>query len=128
MSDVNQFNCTCGVVTEPILKDAGNNKLCRFRAAVQDYKGEKQYFTIKSWGKTAEIMHEYLKVGRQIFISGRLTIETWTGKDGVEKTDPVITVDSFSFLSFNGQSKNNGEKTTKEGVGISIDSDEDIPF
>lgn len=155
MSDVNQFNCTCGVVTEPELSFVGTNQtpLCRYRVGVEDYKNKSQYFTVKAWNKIGETQHQHLKVGKKIFLSGRLVIETWESKDGETRFDPVIYAETFNFLS-NGKPKDDTATTKKtessessespeslekpednisdnsnlETAGVSIDSDEDIPF
>jgi len=133
MTDVNQFNCTCGVVTEP--KQGANNKLCRFRAVITDYRGDKQFLTVKAWDKIGDLLFKYLKVGRKVFLTGRLTFaDEWTNSEGKTTIDTILTVETFNFLesgNSNGNNSDNGKKvskTSKEEVGVSIDSDDDIPF
>lgn len=68
----------------------GGNKLAKFSIATTDsYKnanGEKvddtQWHNIVAWGKTAEIVENYLIKGKQIAIEGKLTHRSYETKEG----------------------------------------------
>lgn len=60
---------------------------------------EPDWFNLKCWGKTAEIMGNYVRKGSLIGVQGTLSIETWTDKDtGAERSTPVIKVDRLDLL------------------------------
>jgi single-strand DNA-binding protein len=60
---------------------------------------EPDWFNLKCWGKTAEIMENYVRKGSLIGVQGTLSIETWTDKDtGAERSTPVIKVDRLDLL------------------------------
>ena len=65
--------------------------------------GEKReevtFIDIEAWGRTAEIIGEYFKKGRPIFIEGRLKLDTWDDKQtGQKKSKLRVVADSFEFL------------------------------
>lgn len=68
----------------------GGNKLAKFSIATTDsYKnanGEKvddtQWHNIVAWGKTAEIVENYLIKGKQVAIEGKLNHRSYETKEG----------------------------------------------
>lgn len=68
----------------------GGKKLAKFSIATTDsYKnanGEKvddtQWHNIVAWGKTAEIVENYLIKGKQVAIEGKLTHRSYETKEG----------------------------------------------
>ena len=68
----------------------------------KDKNGVKQerttFHNIVSFGKQAEIMAQYLKKGRGVFIEGRIETRSWDDKnDGSKKYRTEIIVDNFQF-------------------------------
>ena len=69
------------------------NKLAKFSIATSDsYKnaqGEKvedtQWHNIVAWGKTAEIVENYLTKGKQVAIEGKLTHRSYETKEGEKR-------------------------------------------
>lgn len=65
--------------------------------------GEKReevtFVDIEAFGRTAEIIGEYFKKGRPIYVEGRLKLDTWDDKQtGVKKSKLRVVADSFEFL------------------------------
>jgi len=71
----------------------GGKKLAKFSIATSDsYKnaqGEKvedtQWHNIVAWGKTAEIVENYLAKGKQVAIEGKLTHRSYETKEGEKR-------------------------------------------
>lgn len=134
MKDLNNFNCTCFCCKDPELKETANSMLCTTRVGVNRIKdGEVDWFSVKLWGKSAEVFSKYVKKGSQIALSGRLHIETGSNDD---KIFPTIYVEDFRFIGGNGQKKEQKESgAVDESVAV-VDNleveggvgDEDIPF
>ena len=69
------------------------NKLAKFSIATSDtYKnamGEKvedtQWHQIVAWGKTADIVENYLSKGKQVAVEGKLTHRSYETKDGEKR-------------------------------------------
>ncbi|OQD43987.1 single-stranded DNA-binding protein [Croceivirga radicis] len=78
-----------GMDPEVLTLDNGN-KLARFSIATSEtyknQKGEKveevQWHNIVAWGKTAEIVENYVTKGKQIAVEGKLIHRSYETKDG----------------------------------------------
>lgn len=55
-----------------------------------------EFHNIVAFGRTAEVMGQYLKKGRPVFIEGRIQTRSWD-KDGTKQYRTEIVVDSFQF-------------------------------
>ncbi len=76
-----------------ILTMESGRKLAKFSIATNETyknnKGEKitdtQWHNIVAWGKTAELIENYVPKGKEIGLEGRLTSRSYDDKDGVKK-------------------------------------------
>lgn len=78
-------------------------------ASNRQVKGEKQtdWLNFKAFGKTAETLGNYVKVGDQAIFSGSIQTESWE-KDGQKQSKTVMIVERFEF----GKNKREGEQAT----------------
>ena len=65
--------------------------------------GEKReevtFIDLEAWGRTAEVIGEYFKKGRPIYVEGRLKLDQWDDKTSGKKMSKLrVVVDSFEFL------------------------------
>jgi single-strand DNA-binding protein len=58
-------------------------------------KDDVQYHRIVAWQKLAELCSKLLTKGRKVYLEGRLTYRTFTGKDNVQRTVAEIVLDDF---------------------------------
>lgn len=70
--------------------------------AYKDKNGAKQdqteFHNIVAFGKTAEVMNQYLKKGKPVFIEGRIQTRSWDDKATSEKKYRTeIIADNFQF-------------------------------
>lgn len=67
----------------------------------KDKEGKKQeqaeFHNIVAFGRTAEVMAQYLGKGRPVFVEGRIQTRSWEGKDGSKQYRTEIVVDNFQF-------------------------------
>ena len=56
------------------------------------------WFNIEVWARPAEIVGEYLKKGRQVAISGRLSVRKWTDNAGNEREYLSIVANDVQLL------------------------------
>jgi single-strand DNA-binding protein len=109
----------------------------------KDKTGEKQEKTewhrITFYRKLAEIVGEYLKKGRSVYVEGRLETRKWTDKAGVDRYTTEVIASDMKMLgskpgsSFEVENKNDSTPISKDvptnesssGFG---DMDDDIPF
>ena len=93
--------------------------VCTFGVATNRYwttadgqtKEETQYHRIVAWQKLAELCGKLLNKGKKIYVVGRLTYRTFTGKDNVQRTITEIVLDDFIIF---GDGKKNGEEGAPE--------------
>jgi single-strand DNA-binding protein len=79
-------------------------QVCSFSVATNrtynDRDGKKQeqveYHNVVAFARLAEIIGQYLKKGRPIYIEGRMQTRSWD-KDGVKQYRTEIVADNFQF-------------------------------
>lgn len=52
----------------------------------------------RMFGKRAEVISKYLKKGNPLFVEGRLSFESWQGKDGTKHSRHRVMVETFEFV------------------------------
>ena len=96
---------------------AGLTKVAIFTLAVDNGYGETQktdFFNCVAFGKTAETIATYVKKGDLILVEGRLEIDKWVDKSGINREKPKIYVSSFRFL----ETKSSKEENTNMNENV----------
>ena len=96
---------------DPELKySASGTAYCKFTLAVNRMKKDDpaDFIFCSAFGKTAELIAEYVKKGHQLGVQGRLQQDTYE-KDGEKISKTGVTVDKIEFLE-----SNKTESTTSE--------------
>jgi len=70
----------------------------KWKAADGQMKEEVCFVDCTAWARTAENISKYLKKGRPLFVEGRLTFQTWDGKDGQKRSKLFVTVEWSQFI------------------------------
>lgn len=86
---------------DPEVKDINGKTLANFSVAVSEKRGgekETTWFRCTAFGKTAEVVGQYVKKGRPVMVEGRIASRKYT-KDGVERKSWDVTADRVVFLS-----------------------------
>ncbi len=96
------------------------------------------FVTVIMWQKKAEIISQYMKKGRQIFIEGRLELDTWETPDKQKRSKLRVVGSNFQFLGPPPEDRGESpkeppgktpveldEERYKEDMGIPED---DVPF
>jgi single-strand DNA-binding protein len=102
MSTYNHVTLVGNLVKDPETKKIGKKTKSDFILAVNRYAGkdkdfEVDYFNIVSWGKLAEICHDYLKKGKKVLVDGSVQIRTYV-KDEEKKWVTEIVAKNLKFL------------------------------
>lgn len=62
-------------------------------------KEEVTFLNLEAWGRTAEVIGQYFKKGREIYVEARAKVESWEDKVTKEKKSAVkFVVESFQFV------------------------------
>ncbi len=72
--------------------------------ATGEPKEETEWHRVACFGKTAEIVGEYGKKGRSVYVEGRLRTRKWTDKEGVERFTTEIIANSVQFVGNRNES------------------------
>jgi len=68
----------------------------------KDSSGERReqtcFVDIQAWGRQAEVINEYLRKGRQVFVEGRLDFSSWETPEGQKRSKLRVVVENFQFL------------------------------
>lgn len=69
-------------------------------ATSEKYKGEEktEWHRVVAWGKTAEIMSEYLNKGDPVLIEGQIRYGKYDDKEGITRYTTDINVNRFEFV------------------------------
>lgn len=118
---------------DPELRFTESGKaVCTFSIATSEKwtgdNGQKQdkttWHNIVAWGKTGEIIKEYLTKGSQIYIEGKIDNRTYDDKDGNKRCVSEIIVKEFKFLGGGSKATADKEPDQQPPVG----GDDDLPF
>ena len=119
----------------------------RYKDKDGNWQDRTEWHNIVAWQRTAEIVGEYCKKGKQVYIEGRLRTDSWEDKNTQEKKYRTeIVVDQLLLLGGGGGSGEGGgggsyNQSRSQGGGNNFDqrapepehatsqiTDEDVPF
>lgn len=81
----------------------------KFKNSAGEEKEEATFVDCTAWGRTGEVISEYFKVGKPIFVEGRLQYETWEDKQGNKRSKISVTVENFQFVGGKSEGGYEGE-------------------
>jgi single-strand DNA-binding protein len=96
---------------------SGNTAIGKFGIAVNrkfktqsgEQREEVTFVDCEAWGRTAEVIAQYLSRGSPIFIEGRLKLDQWEDKNGGGKRSKhLIVVENFQFINSGQGGGNSG--------------------
>lgn len=70
----------------------------RWKDATGEIREETEFHEIVAWGKLAELCHQILKKGRQVYIEGRIQTRSWEAPDGSKKFRTEIIAQEMRVL------------------------------
>jgi len=82
----------------------------RFRAGADGERSEETtYVDVTLWGRQAEIANQYLSKGREVFIEGRLQLDSWEDKTSGQKRSRLKVVgEQMQFVGGGGGGQSGG--------------------
>jgi len=112
------------------IRPAGSSSVGNFGLAVNrkfktqsgEQREEVAFIDCECWGRTAEIMAQYLNRGSPVFIEGRLKLDQWEDKNGGGKRSKLsVVVENFQFINSgsggNQSSEGGGGSYARSGAG-----------
>jgi len=80
----------------------------RYRTKDGENREEVTFVDCEAWGRTAQVMSQYLSKGKPVFIEGRLKLDQWQDKDGGNRSKIKVVVENFQFIDSPGGSGGGG--------------------
>lgn len=105
--------------------------VARFSVAVKKQgQDDADFFDATAFDKTAENVLRYLAKGRQVAVVGRVSIGSYTDRNGVTRKTFDILADQVEFIGGNGNqaAENTAPKNSDVDTLREIDDDDDMPF
>jgi single-strand DNA-binding protein len=66
-------------------------------------KEEVSFIDVDAFGRSAELIGQYMKKGRPILLEGRLKLDTWEDKNTHQKQSKLkVVLESFTFIDSRG--------------------------
>lgn len=115
--NLNNVQLAGNLTRDPEVKTlSGDKMVAQFGLAINHkYKtkdGEKKedttFVDVEAWGRTAELVGQYLTKGRPVYVEGRLRLDQWEDKDGAKRSKLKVVADNIQFL---------GERPQQDGAG-----------
>ena len=122
---INRVELLGRVGTEPELRyTQSGTAVAQLRLATdrrrQNGDSETDWHSVVAWGKTAEVVNQFVSKGDRIFVSGRISYSSYEGSDGQRRFRTEIHAGEVIFLdSRNGNGK---------GAEVEQREAEDSPF
>ena len=90
----------------------------RYKGGDGEFKEEVTYVDIEAWGRTAELVGQYLTKGQPCFIEGRLRLDSWDDKQtGAKRSKLKVVADSVQFLGSSRNSEEGGRPQSDSNNG-----------
>jgi len=130
---LNKFIGIGNLTRDPQFKELNGDKcVCIISIAINQGKDDKNpfYVDVQYWDNVAKNCQKYLEKGRQVFIEGKMAINSWEDKNGNKRQKFYCKGDAIRFLnSDQPKTKKNQESnqlaSDNEGTDKELD---EIPF
>lgn len=111
---MNNVNLIGRMTKDSELKDINGYKICTFTLAVQrpvqkDKERESDFINCVAYGKTGELINQYIRKGEQLGITGKIRTSSYE-KDGHKYYSTGVVVDQLHFI---GNKKDEAKVTTE---------------
>ena len=116
----NKYICVGNLTRDPETKpvnDSGDT-VTNLAVAVNNplSKDEVFYADVQAWGKVGENCNKYLTKGKRVLVEGRLKTNTWTNKEGDNRSKVYVVANSVQFLSPVNETAEGGTAMPKVGT------------
>ncbi|MEM0915823.1 MAG: single-stranded DNA-binding protein [Planctomycetota bacterium] len=63
---------------------------------------ETTFIDLEAWGRQAEVLNQYLRKGRPVYVEGRLKLDQWQDQSGNNRSKLKVVVENFQFIDNQG--------------------------
>ena len=130
MASVNKCILVGNITRDAEIKQVGQNTLAKFGVATSErytdrngqVKEDTEFHNIELWGNAG--VQKYLVKGQLVYVEGSLKTNTYTDRNGVDRSDKYIK--SFSVSLLGGQKKDGAQEC--KSSDSRADEKDDLPF
>lgn len=97
--------------------------IASFSVADSQGKDKTVWWNCQLWGKRAESLSQYILKGTKVTVSGQVTEDSWTDKNGQERKSMKVRVNDIAL-----QSKAEQREAPRQREEAPAVQDSDIPF
>lgn len=108
-------------------KSVGTFSIAVDRRYKQDGQPDADFIPCVAWGKTAEVMVQYLVKGRETLLEGRMQVRSYEDSNGNKRYVTEVIVENFEFCGSKPQGNTQDAAPVPGGFGT-VAPDDDIPF
>src|SRR5215467_15695221 len=110
-----------------------------WKSETGENKEEVTFVDADAFGRTAEVIAQYLKKGRPILVEGRLRLDQWDDKQTGQKRSKLgVVIEGFQFLGGGNRGEGGGEAPRRPAAPSAPSTpssepdmpppDDDVPF
>ncbi len=107
MPNLNRVMVMGNLTRDPELRYTPNNTAVvsfslavnrRFKDPQGEWREETDFIDCEMFGRRAEIINQYVKKGRPLFVEGRLKLDRWEDRDGNKRSKLKVVAENFEFI------------------------------
>lgn len=127
---MNSVNLIGRLSNSPEIRHTTNNQVvCRFTLAVTrrfknqagDYEAD--FINCVAFGKTAELIGNYVEKGQQLAVEGRIQTSSYTAGDGSKRYTTDVVVENITFINSKRKNEPQAENQTQSSEKEDIFAD-----
>ena len=105
-------------------KTQSGDSVGKFSLAINEGKDKTEFVNLIAFGKTADLINQYVNKGDKIAVTTRVQTQQWDDKDGNKRYSTEFIISKFDFPA-----RSSNQDLTKNTVQDVVDDIEDsIPF
>jgi single-strand DNA-binding protein len=81
----------------------------KYKTQTGEQKEEVCFLEFSVFGKSGEILNQYVRKGSKVLLEGRLVFEQWTAQDGSNRSKHSLRVENFKFLDSKGDNPSSNQ-------------------
>lgn len=130
--NVNTVIIAGNLTRDPEVKPIGQSSVAKFGVAINDkykaadgtLKETTAFVDVEAWGKTADLVGQYLRKGAGVVIEGKLKSDSWQTKDGEKRQKLMVRADRVHF----GSKREEAAPASAPRAPAPADNDDEPPF
>lgn len=91
----------------------------RWKNQAGEQQEETTFIDCDAWGRTAEVLNQYLKKGRPVYLEGRLKLDQWQDQQGNNRSKLKVVVESFQFIDSGQREDGDARQQRQQSSGRS---------